>query len=98
MIGGRFARRVRRVGSVGALFAEQPARSERAVPLLRGNVEKPEGVSIRRPRRGQVAPGRVQQYERPNDVRVDERMGAVNRSINVRFGSQIEDSGWPLFG
>jgi hypothetical protein len=29
---------------------------------------------------------------------LDEVAGAVNRAVNVRFGREVDDSGWPMGG
>ena len=48
--------------------------------------------------RRHVPARRFEQHERADDVRVDERLRAVDRPIDVRLGSEIQDGVRPRVG
>jgi len=60
-------------------------------------VQKAEPLAVSGPERRDVLPRRFKQRERADNVRVDERLGAIDRSIDMRFGGEVHDRiGMPI--
>src|SRR5262245_18312359 len=60
-------------------------------------MEEPEAPLLVASTRGRP-PRRLEQHEGPDDVGLDERFGPVDRPIDVRFRSQVEDAARPVAG
>src|SRR4029434_8046838 len=87
MIGAVLRCRVRRVRLVRTVFGEQPRGSQAAVDLVCRYVQQAKPVALR----GRVFAHDLQQLIRANDVRLDERTRSVDRTIDVRLRSEMND-------
>jgi hypothetical protein len=64
---------------------------ERPVHLVGRDVQEPERLALARGQRGDVRAHRLEQLERADDVGLDERVGAVDRAVDVRLGREVHD-------
>ena len=96
VVGRRFRRRVGRTGIVRAGFHELPARPQRTVDFVGGNLQKTERIAQRLRQLLPVPPGGIQQLERALHVRAHEFGGAVDRAIDVGFRREMHDGIGPI--
>ena len=96
VVRGGLGRRVRRVRRVGRLLREEAGRSERAVDLVRRDMQEPERGALRRRKSGGERARGLEEDVRARHVRVDERAGAVDRAVDVRLGGEVQDGARPV--
>ncbi len=91
VVGRRLRRGVGGVRGVGCLLVEEAGRSEAPVDLVGRDVEEPEARPRLVAERGDVRPGRLEQLERADDVRLDERPRPLDRAVDVALGGEVQD-------
>ena len=92
-----FRGRIRGIRRVGRLFREQAGLAQRAVDLVGGDVKESKGLSRLAAGSGQVIPCCFEQPEGPEDIGLDERGGAVDRTVHMAFRREIENAVRPVF-
>ena len=96
MVGGGLAGGVGGVRRVGRLLAEGTVGAEAPVHFVGRHVEEAERLARAGRAAGEVCAGAVQQFERPDRVRVDERTRPVDRPVDVRLGGEVDHGGGPV--
>lgn len=91
MVGGRLRRRVRGVGRVRRLFGDPARLSERAIDLVRRDVQETEGILGRARQFTPVIARGLEQHQRAGDVGLDERRRAVDGTVDVAFRREIDN-------
>jgi hypothetical protein len=89
MIGAGLAGGIGIVGAVGRFLAEAPRRAQRAEDLVGRDVVE---AKARLGLAGEILPvaaRRFQQVEGADEIGVDERVGPVDRAVDMRLGGQI---------
>ena len=88
MVGTGFGSRIRAAWIISCFFGEKTLTSERAVHFIGGNMVKPLTFHAAFP----GIFGGIQQVGRAKDIRTNKSEGIGNGAINMRFGSQVNDS------
>ncbi len=88
MVGTRFRSRIGRVGIIGSGFSKQPFCSQRTIDFIGTHMIKTFAVSIICP----YFSGSIKQIYCPNHIRFYKCHWIFDRTIYVRFGSQMDHS------
>src|SRR5262245_4467309 len=91
MVGACLGGGVGRAWLIGSVFGKEARRSERSEHLVGGNVQKAEPCGGIRCERTPVAQRLLQHGEGADEIRVDERSGAVDRTVYMGFRRQMDN-------
>ena len=95
VVAGGFAGAVGTVGFVGVLLGKgRCIRRQAAIDLVGRNVQKTKCGFVRITQAVVVGAGRFQQIEGANDIGLDEIFRAVDGTIHMAFGREIDDGAW----
>ena len=99
VVTGGLAGAVGAVGLVAMRFGESRiALGQRAVDLVGGHMQKPEGRFFSRGQVAPKAPHRFEQVEGAHDVGLDELARAVDGAVHMAFGREVDHRTRPMLG
>ena len=94
MVRGGLRGRIRRAGIVGRRLGKQAVGAKRTIDLVGRDMNEAEDPARMAP---EIAAGRLEQRECANHICLHEHVGSGDRSIDVAFGSKMDDRIWPVF-
>lgn len=98
-VAGRLTGRIRAIGLVAAHLAEgRIAKAERTMDLAGGHVQEAEGSPFRLRQAAPVAAHRLEQIAGTHHIGVDELARAVDGTIHMALGREIDDRAGPVLG
>ena len=97
MVAGSLGGRIGTVGRVGRGLGEgRVCRAQRAIHLVGGDVQEAEAFLVGALQRAPVGAHRFEQVEGADHVGLDEIFGAVDRSVHMAFGGEVDHGARPV--
>ena len=90
MVGRGLRGRIRRARIIGRRLDEQALRAERAVDLVGRHVQEAEPLALGAGQREPIGPRRLQHRKGSGDVRLDERVAAGDRAVDVALRREMD--------
>src|SRR5215216_7944873 len=98
MVGGRLGGGVGRVGPVRALLGKVALRPQRSVYLVRGDVQKAEGVVFPLFEDAPVGERNLEEFVGLGHVGLHKGLRAVDGAVDVRLGGEVDDGRGTILG